>query len=145
MSWTVQPWVNTLMQYKDQGTEIVLEAAKDEERFILDTNREQLYNEGTTHQPQSLGQYAASTVQYKARTGQRYDHVTLRDSGDFHASFFIVYESDKFTIYADDEKTALLVGRYGPEILGLTPDSLELLVNRLREAVVAQFRKKMLS
>ena len=145
MSWTVKGFVDVLQQYKDRAGEFVLEAAKDDEKFILDTNRDQLYNEGTTHQPQSLGQYAASTVQYKARTGQRYDHVTLRDTGDFHASFFIVYEADEFTIYADDEKTALLTSRYGNEILGLTPDNLELLIDRLRPAVVAQFRKMMLS
>ena len=145
MSWSVLPWVRTLTQYRDKGAEFVVDEAKEEEKFILDLNRDQLYNDGTDYKPTPIGQYAASTVQYKARTGQRYDHITLHDSGAFHASFFVVYDVDEFTIFSDDDKTPELISRYGPEVLGLTSDNLKLLIDHLRPAVVDQFRKKMLS
>ena len=104
----------------------VSEIIKDNEAFICDMNSQvQLYEQGinrlgvsiTDYQP-----YAESTIAYKKRKGQPYDRVTLRDTGAFHASFYITTTDKDFEIKARDEKTQWLTKRYGNQILGLTEE-----------------------
>jgi hypothetical protein len=88
--------------------------------------------------------YSPVTRRYKARRGQPTNRVTLRDTGDFHDSIFALFEGDEITLYADDPKAPKLVAKYGRDVLGLTTDSIDILVDRLRPAVQDKFKKDLL-
>ena len=141
--WSVKPWVDVLKEYRDRGPEIAIEYCRAEEKFVLDANRDQLYLRGIDASGNSLGNYSPYTVQYKISVGAPYDRVTLKDEGDFHASFFVEYDGDRLTIYADDVKTASLVRRYGPDILGLNFSSMEELADRIQPRILEDFTEKM--
>jgi hypothetical protein len=104
----------------------VSEIIKDNEAFICDMNAQvQLYEQGVNRLSVSIMDYqpyAESTIAYKKRKGQPYDRVTLRDTGAFHASFYITTTDKDFEIKARDEKTQWLTKRYGNQILGLTEE-----------------------
>lgn len=108
-------------------SDIVLDAVRVNEDSVLNLNRnEQMYNKGQDSAGQSIRpKYRPYTVRQKARRGQPYDRVTLRDEGDFHESMFIYpdYSGGEFEIRADDPKVPDLQQKYGPNILGLTPDN----------------------
>ena len=67
--------------------------------------------------------YTPKTIELKEIKGQPTNRVTLRDTGDFYASFKIITEPDKFTIIATDYKTDGLIRKYGRQILGLTDEN----------------------
>lgn len=98
---------------------------------ITAMNVEQLYGRGETREGKPVEPpYAASTIQIKRAKGQRTDHVTLRDTGDFHASFRVDETQDGFGITATDRKTGLLESKYGEEILGLQDGNVQELAER---------------
>lgn len=98
-------------------------ALEQSQQKIVELNVEQLYEYGEN----SLGvridtyrPYTPYTISIKQEKGQPYDRVTLRDTGDFHRSFGVVFEPTGFYITATDHKTQELIDKYGPEIFGLT-------------------------
>lgn len=102
---------------------------RENEPFILDMNIEdQLYERGQTRLGVSIASfapYAPSTIQYKKANRQPYDRVTLRDTEDFHKSFYLDIDSEKFEIKAKDWKADKLRSRYGDDIFGLSLDNLK--------------------
>lgn len=93
---------------------------------VIELNVEQLYDYGIN----SLGiridtydPYSPYTVRIKKEKEQPYDRVTLRDTGDFHRSFGVVFDPTSFYITATDSKTQMLVERYGERIFGLTAEN----------------------
>ena len=97
------------------------------EAQICELNSEQqLYDNGvnalgvdiSSYQP-----YAPMTIGIKKMNGQPSDRVTLRDTGDFHNSFFVKFGKDGFAIDATDSKRNDLVSKYGKQIFGLTQES----------------------
>ena len=107
--------------------EVVLGSVKDNEAAILDLNIEdQLFQKGIDSDGQAITPgYTPLTISIKRQKGQPTDRVTLRDAGDFHRSFQISYGNDAFGITASDPKSAKLEKKYGPDIFGLTDDSLQ--------------------
>jgi hypothetical protein len=76
---------------------------KDVQDEIIRINTEdQLEEEGIDSLGRKLGDYAPSTIAYKRRKGQRYDHVTLKDTGDFYNSFNVKVNVNEIIIDADD-------------------------------------------
>lgn len=106
-------------------------ALEQNQQKIVDLNVEQLYEYGVnslgiqidTYQP-----YTPYTVRVKKEKGQPYDRVTLRDTGDFHKSFEVVFDPTGFYITATDYKTEELIEKYGSKIFGLTPENKQELV-----------------
>lgn len=101
-------------------------ALEQNQQRIVEMNVEQLYDYGMnslgiridTYEP-----YSPYTVRIKQEKGQPYDRVTLRDTGDFHKSFEVVFEPVGFYITATDYKTQDLIDRYGARIFGLTSEN----------------------
>ena len=101
-------------------------ALEQNQQRIVEMNVEQLYDYGInsvgiridTYEP-----YSPYTVRIKQEKGQPYDRVTLRDTGDFHKSFEVVFEPMGFYITATDYKTQDLIDRYGARIFGLTSEN----------------------
>ena len=94
--------------------------------FILDLNRSQLNDYGIKNTGDAVRPgYKNLTINLKKQKGQRIDHVTLKDEGDFYNSFRIEFTQSGFFIKALDVKTKSLIAKYGREILGLTEPNIE--------------------
>jgi hypothetical protein len=65
--------------------------------------------------------YKPSTIAIKKKKGQPTDRVTLRDTGFFHSSLFLVVKKgdDTFKVVSSDTKAPRLLDKYGDSIFGL--------------------------
>lgn len=120
----------------------VLSENKGFTNFIIELNtRKQLFDKGIDSRGRKLsdigGNYSGYTLQIseeKGRPKRGSDLIDLHDTGDFYNSFrvFLDGQSD-FIITADTIKdTTDLLAEWGKDILGLTEESLELLVLRAK-------------
>jgi len=82
----------------------VIEASEAE---IVDANTEMLYS-GIDSEGKSLGEYAATTVEYKKKKGHPYDRITLKDEGDYYSNKKLVKKSSKYTVISSDYKNEKL-------------------------------------
>ena len=99
---------------------------KDNKEQIIDFNLSQLYDDGQDGNGQMVKPYYTSfTVMIKSYKGQRTDHVTLKDTGEFYRSFNIRFSSSSFELFATDGLTDDLVAKYGKNIFGLNENSLK--------------------
>ena len=117
---------------------------KDFQKFIISLNQnEQLFEKGIDSLGSSLGDYAASTIEGTANfegkkdKGQRFDHITLLDTGKFYKSFKVKVQSGGFEIIADGNRgDTNLLEDYGKEVLGLTDENLQLVIDAIKERLV---------
>ena len=104
------------------------------EAVICDMNAKgQLYEKGVnTYGVPILDYmpYTPYTIEVKTIKGQPADRVTLRDTGEFHESFYVEATDTQFVVKAHDWKTEKLIRKYGREILGLTRENLDELIKK---------------
>lgn len=121
--------------------------------FIVKLNTDrQLYEMGVDALGRSLGEYSQATIfgtvnfEGKIDKGQRYDHVTLNDTGKFYESFRVTKTSEGFKITAKTikENTDLL-SVWGEDILGLTEESLQMLIDVSRKILQEDLKKLLLA
>jgi len=119
--------------------------------FIIDLNRiGQLFEKGIDASGSDLGDYAATTIEGtsnflgKKDKGQRFDHITLNDTGDFYATFKIkTNEKGDFVITANTLKGDNDLARdFGKDILGLTKPSLNELIKEILPTFIKQTRRE---
>ena len=119
---------------------IISNILKDAEfqRFIIDLNtEEQLFEKGIDSLGASLGDYSDFTKVVKGIKGQRIDHITLEDTGDFYKSFAIKVQNGGFLIVADGQKEDTnLLEEYGKEVLGLTDENLQIVIDAIKEKLI---------
>ena len=119
--------------FEENINSTVSQALRYNEEWLVDLNAYfQLYEKGVNRlgvEIASYEPYSMYTVSVKGMLGQPNDRVTLKDTGDFHDSFYVIYREDEFEITASDDKREALVNRYGPEIFGLTPENMEVVRN----------------
>lgn len=109
---------------------------------ILDLNtNNQLFEKGVDIFGNDLGDYANTTKQYKQITGQRYDHITLNDTGDFYKSFRFDNQKTAFKISADTIKNGDDLQNMFPNIIGLTDESKEEVISLVKEPFVDTFKR----
>lgn len=125
---------------------IVKTTIEENEAFIVNMNSEwQLYEKGELangEEIRNFAPYASFTVMIKSAKSQPTDRVTLRDTGDFHKSFFIITDSEKFEITASDPKTKELYLHYSEHIFGLNYENIgELIEAFIRPALVDRLQK----
>lgn len=120
------------------------EALKEIEKFILELNRDQLYEKGeiNVNVPGTREHYAKSTIRQKTKKAKfkKTDFVTLRWDGDFYDSFELIIFKEKFVIQAKDLKWGNWLEpnpRFG-NALGLTEES----KNSLRDKILPVIIKK---
>jgi len=95
------------------------DAMSNHNQEITDLNREQM-NEGYRADGTPITpKYKGFTIAEKQRKGQRWDVVTLRDTGAFQNKMETIIAGSKFTIISKDEKSRDLELKYG-SIFGLT-------------------------
>ena len=113
-----------LRAFKDSLPMLLEDVVRSKEDVIVSAiANDQLYRRGINGKGEKIMDYmpyTAKTIKNKRKKGQPTTRVTLRDTGAFHESMFVVFDSEGFYITANDEKTQDLVEKYGKEIFRLT-------------------------
>ncbi len=128
---------------------------KDFQQFIIELNTKgqptsQLFEDGIDSLNVSLGNYAGTTIEGvkgkfkgKREKGQRFDHITLEDTGEFYRSFKIKVSNGGFTITANPVKDDNnLFDDFGEEIVGLTKENLQIVIDAIREKILTKIREQ---
>ncbi|MFA5727516.1 MAG: hypothetical protein WC886_07745 [Saccharofermentanaceae bacterium] len=129
--------------------EILDECLKEIEDFILELNRDQLYEKGqiNVNEPQKREKYSAAYKRFKERkaTFKKTEFVTLRFDGEVYDSFKLIIFEKEIIISATDLKWANWLeknDRFG-NALGLTEESktklrvelLPLIIEKMRNVI----------
>lgn len=140
-------FIGRFIAFGENVFEVVFERDDVKDEIIRLVTIEQLYEQGIDGtgdliQPEG---YAPFTIELKKLDGQRYDHVTLNDSGDFYDSFKVTVGAGAFTITADGRKSDKnLLEVYGEDILGLTEKSQNELIQYVVEVISEELRDRVL-
>lgn len=133
--------INRLNNVINLDQDVIIEnILRDEEfqRFIIDLNtEEQLFEKGIDSLGASLGEYTDFTKAVKRIKGQRLDHITLEDTGEFYKSFAVKVQNGGFLIVADGQKEDTnLLEEYGKEILGLTDENFQIVIDAIKDKLI---------
>lgn len=114
--------------------------------LIIEANQQQMYELGQDSEGNKIGEYSEVTIGIKKSKRQRYDHMTLKDTGAFYESMVVKVEQDGFIIDADTIKVAWdgaidLLDVYGEDILGLNKENKELLREIVLDEFISEFKK----
>lgn len=115
--------------------------------IIRINTEEQLYEEGVDSLGRSLGDYSVFTIQEKRSKGQRYDHVTLKDTGDFYDSFTVRVTNDGWTQDADDSSKydEPLFEVWGIDVLGITDENMKYIKEMIIDNYIKYVTRELLS
>ena len=118
-----------------------------QDEMIRINTEDQLEEEGIDSLGRKLGDYAPSTIAYKRRKGQRYDHVTLKDEGDFYNSFNVKVNVNEIIIDADDSSkyNKPLFEVWGIDVLGLTDENMTYIKEMILENYIKFVLNELLS
>ena len=135
-----------LRAFKDSLPTLLEDVVRDKEDVIVSAIADdQLYRRGINGKDEKIMDYmpyAARTIQNKRRKGQPTTRVTLRDTGAFHESMYVVFDSEGFYITASDEKTQDLVEKYGEEIFRLTDKNFTRIIrSHIRKELIRRLKK----
>jgi hypothetical protein len=125
---------NSLRLNETEAWKLSIDREMQDEIIRLNTE-DQLYEEGIDSRGRSLGEYSPYTIEIKRSKGDRYDHITLKDTGAFYASFKVRATKTELIIEADDRSKydRPLTEVFGEDILGLTDDNLDWLFDFILE------------
>lgn len=142
----IEAKIKALETWQDEAPKRVLAQVQDREPDVVELNyEEQLFRRGIRADGKQITPaYTPFTTKLKGYKGQPTDRVTLRDTGDFHASFLLEFEANEFRIFAADWKEGKLKAKYGEEILGLTDKNIQRVIEWIRDPVLNDFRKLVL-
>ena len=121
---------------------------RDVQNEIIRINTEdQLEEEGVDSLGNTIGDYSPVTVFLKRLKGDRFDHITLKDEGDFHESFTIQVTNDGWILDADDSSKydRPLFQVYGVDVLGLTDENMEFIKQMIIENYIKYVTRELLS
>lgn len=135
-----------LRAFKDNLPMYLEDIIRDKEDVIVSAIADdQLYRRGINGRGEKIMDYmpyAPKTIQNKKRKGQPTTRVTLRDTGAFHESMYVVFDSEGFYITASDEKTQDLVEKYGEEIFRLTDKNFTRIIrSHIRKELVKRLKR----
>ena len=123
------------------------------QEFIIDLNTEGQLREGLDSLGASLsdigGEYSALTLKIsksKGRPKKSPSIVDLHDEGDLYKSFRIIIKPKSFVIAADTDKGDTdLLQRYGKDVLGLSDEHLQLVIDAIRQKIIPIIKAKIRS
>lgn len=135
-----------LRAFKDSLPMLLGDIVRDKEDVIVSAIADdQLYRRGINGKGKKIMDYmpyTAGTIKNKKRKGQPTTRVTLRDTGAFHESMYVVFDSEGFYITASDEKTQGLVEKYGEEIFRLTDKNFTRIIrSHIRKELVKRLKR----
>lgn len=142
----IQQKIKQLKKFQDDRAEIMFSTMVANREIIIDfIVEEQLYERGIRGDGVKIWTvepYKPATIEIKEMKGQPTDRITLRDTGDFHASVHLVKEPGGLRITADDWKTGHLIEKYGEQIFWLLPENLnDIIWNYIYPELLTQFKK----
>lgn len=127
----------------------VLRSLKRHDNLVVDYITDvQLFENGEDGQGRRLRSgitgkenYSITTVEQKKAKGQRFDHFTLKDEGDFYASYKLTANG---LVIADTQKDDQdLVETFGFDILVLSDKGQDVMIDEfLRDDLRGYFRKQ---
>lgn len=132
--------------FKDSLPTLLEDIVRSKEDVIVSAIADdQLYRRGINGKGEKImdyAPYAARTIENKKRKGQPTTRVTLRDTGDFHRSMRVIFDSEGFYITSDDEKAKYLVKKYGGEIYRLTDKNFTRIIrSHVRKELVKRLKR----
>lgn len=135
-----------LRAFKDNLPMLLEDIVRDKEDVIVSAIADdQLYRRGINGKGEKIMSYAPykpRTIQIKKKKGQPTTRVTLRDTGAFHDSMFVVFDAEGFYVTASDEKTSELINKYGDEIFRLTNKNFTRIVrSHIRKELVKRLKQ----
>jgi hypothetical protein len=142
---TIDERIQALTEFENGIDNHLKDIIEDNEDVIVSMNvDDQLYGLGITSsgiEINSFAPYSFKTIGIKEQKGQPTDRVTLRDTGTFHRSVYVVASENEFSIHASDDKVEKLMFTYGEDILGLTANNLnDLIWNHVHDAILIKLR-----
>ena len=135
-----------LRAFKDSLPELLEDIVRDKEDVIISAIADdQLYRRGINGRGEKIMDYEPykpRTIQIKKKKVQPTTRVTLSDTGDFHNSMYVVFDSEGFYVTASDEKTPELIAKYGEEIFRLTDKNFTRIVrSHIRKELVKRLKR----
>jgi hypothetical protein len=130
----IQRVIENIQTFERTSDQILIDLAKNRQRQIIKFNTDQLDSGQASDGSEVQPSYRPSTIERKKRKGQPYDRVTLKDEGDFHASFFVRFGSDQKRVY--------LERKYGTDIYGLSPENLGQLIGLINDDFIEALRRQ---
>lgn len=132
--------------FKDSLPTLLEDIVRSKEGVIVSAIADdQLYRRGINGRGEKImdyAPYAARTIENKKRKGQPTTRVTLRDTGDFHKSMHVIFDSEGFYVTSDDEKAKYLVKKYGGEIYRLTDKNFTRIIrSHIRKELVKRLKQ----
>jgi len=125
---------------------IINDSLKEIENFILELNRDQLYEKGEIDvtRPGLKEHYAEGTIRQKRKKAKfkKTEFVILRWEGNFYESFELLIFKEKFIIQAKDLKWSNWLEpnpRFG-KALGLTEESKAMLRDKIRPIIIQRIK-----
>lgn len=129
---SIRNLVYRLRKFKDiLDQELKNEILKHEKVIVDMIAEEQLYEQGIEGRGikiMSYQPYRPRTIKKKLKKGQPTDRVTLRDTGEFHASLHVEFDESGFYVTSTDDKAKYLLDRYGKTIFRLSNENLNILL-----------------
>lgn len=137
-----------LRRFKDYLSDLLEEVIREKEDVIISAVvDDQLFRRGVNGNDVKIWSYApytASTVKNKIWKGQPATRVTLRDTGAFHKSVYLVYDTNGFYLTSDDKKAEDLRKKYGNEIFRLTDKNLKRILDvHIRRELVKRLKQQL--
>lgn len=138
--------IERLKAFEASINNIIEASIKANHDAIIDLNvNNQLYERGVDRdgiEIHTYAPYSQLTVALKKAKNQNSMLVTLRDEGDFHQSFTLLFIPGGFKIIASDWKTDRLISKYGEQILGLTNENAFLVAYKfIIPAIVGELKR----
>jgi hypothetical protein len=135
-----------LRAFRDSLPRLLEDAVRSKEDVIISAIADdQLYRRGIEGRGIKIMDYApytATTIKIKQKKGQPTTRVTLRDTGAFHESMFLVFDSEGFYVTSGDKKTGALIAKYGDTIFRLTDQNFNRILNKhIRRELIKQLKK----
>ena len=115
--------------------------------FIIDLNRiGQLFNQGIDTKGNVIGRYSIVTETVYNQNKKAGTPYTLKDTGEFYDSFRFFLIPNGFMLDADTFKDgADLQERWGANLIGLTDESIEMVVYKILENTKDPILKSLLA
>lgn len=127
---------------KRRAVSVVYEG-QEQEMIRLQINQmlvDGIRNDGSQIEP-PYTQYTINTKIAKDGSSAIVDHVTLRDTGEFHEGIYIRKTANQIRFYSSDSKSSKLQGKYGEDIFGLTDENLNKVLSNAKDNFIRDFKR----
>ena len=131
-----------LLSNVDNAISIVL-LRPEIQKYIVELNQDQLQQHQVDSENVLLPFYSPYSLKLKQQKfgGDYPKRFTLQDTGEFYDSFKLYLKSDYFMITGNTKKPNKDLLEYSQNILGLTDESMGLLIEKINPLVIQQLLK----